>query len=759
MKKIFIIIGLMFSTYLSAASTLAMSEAGGIKIVSTDCINTTCQITLSPGSQLFFNITNNTNKDFVLTKFEIISYYNDQPVLRASTTDSAYLSGDTFGSNEYINLGYTLSASQVANYWIGKYYLTDKSTGEKFTNSLKWNNDLTPSYVVTEAIIENVIHVSNTSEFREALTTAASDGQDDIILLADGIYKTTDDGLGTFRYSSSQANKLTIKGSSAENVILSGENTNRVLYLYNTIDGTSINIENISVENGYVDDDGAGIWSNRDLYIDYTTVRNNEVPGANRGGGLFLYNVKNAHLYLKNSLIENNRAYLGGGFYVSNLGANSEIRNSIIRNNTAKQGGGFYSGYTQVYNSIISSNIAEGTLSYSGGGAFYGFFSLSLVNSLVINNSTGILTYSGDANYVVNSILSHNGFYDYKTDGASSANIINSYTDGNLSITHFDSNVITSGTLGFLDEVNGDYSLTADSVLIDMGSNDPDGVILPDTDYEGNARIAGGSIDIGPYEFSTTRPTIYSITYTGTAKEFSELAFNVSYTLSDGRAVSEIAYDYLNNGSFTTVNTHTFNTAGTYTVNAKVTDSEGEHSTTSIEVVVAVLPFSDMTDEQKLQTAIDPVHYDAIMAIIEAEKESARLSGITVGENNVVLNPAEFGLVTATACTASVAEANTTGIATGKEIVISNPESFGINVVAPLTNADISNLSAGWNMIAITSDITDMGVFTGANIVWYYKDSTWFAYSANATTASALTTANIGTITTLPANSAVWVEK
>ncbi len=344
--------------------------------------------------------------------------------------------------------------------------------------------------------------VSTTTEFREALVDAAQNGVNDVIILADGIYKTTDDGLGEFRFADNEAYKLMIKGSSPDNVILSGANTDRVLYLYNTFGGTSFNIENISVENGYVDGYGAGIWSSSHLYIDYTTVRNNRAPGASRGGGLYLDSNNRAHLYLKNSLIENNSGYLGGGFYVHNISTNSEIRNSIIRNNIANQGGGFYSGHTQIYNSIISSNIAEDPGSgYTGGGAFYTFSSLSLVNSLVVNNSTGILTYDGDTNYVVNSILSNNGIYDYKTDGASSVNIINSYTDGVLDITHFDTDVMTSGDLSFVDEANGNFRLNADSVLIDAGTNEYHGVEILPTDMDGNSRPSGSTVDIGPYEY------------------------------------------------------------------------------------------------------------------------------------------------------------------------------------------------------------------------------------------------------------------
>ncbi len=53
-----------------------------------------------------------------------------------------------------------------------------------------------------------VIHVSNTEEFRQALLDAAGNGRDDTIVLADGVYKTTDDGKGTFMFIDNESNPL-----------------------------------------------------------------------------------------------------------------------------------------------------------------------------------------------------------------------------------------------------------------------------------------------------------------------------------------------------------------------------------------------------------------------------------------------------------------------------------------------------------------------------------------------------------------------
>jgi len=116
--------------------------------------------------------------------------------------------------------------------------------------------------------------------------------------------------------------------------------------------------------------------------------------------------------------------------------------------------------------------------------------------------------------------------------------------------------------------------------------------------------------------------------------------------LADSRTINKVEYDYNNDGTWTTLDTHTYNTKDTYTINVKVTDSEGEFSTTSATITIVELPFSDMTDEQKLKKAIDPAYYDEIIALINAEKNVSSTSGIATGKQYVQDNPAEFGLVT-----------------------------------------------------------------------------------------------------------------
>ena len=89
-------------------------------------------------------------------------------------------------------------------------------------------------------------NVSTTAEFRTALENAALNSQEDTIRLASGVYKTTDDGVGSFSFSDTEEFNLTIQGASNALVILDGNNTDTVINLQNTKNIT-IKLKNITI--------------------------------------------------------------------------------------------------------------------------------------------------------------------------------------------------------------------------------------------------------------------------------------------------------------------------------------------------------------------------------------------------------------------------------------------------------------------------------------------------------------------------------
>ena len=124
----------------SFVNLLPMAENGGVKIISSSTINGTTTTTLSSGSSSFFSITNDTTREFTMTKFEIVSTYNGTNTIRVSSSNIAgVLGNDKLSAAETVVLGHSLTTSETANYWTGRYYLTDDITGQTFTNEITWN--------------------------------------------------------------------------------------------------------------------------------------------------------------------------------------------------------------------------------------------------------------------------------------------------------------------------------------------------------------------------------------------------------------------------------------------------------------------------------------------------------------------------------------------------------------------------------------------------------------------------------------------
>lgn len=519
-------------------------------------------------------------------------------------------------------------------------------------------------------------NVSTTPEFRQALLDAAQNGQDDTIILADGTYKTTDDGQGTFIFLDNEEYALTLKGSGMDKVILSGDNVHKTLDIrsssfsaelfleyisikYSIEAGLNTNLCDVNISNVKISNNkGVGFSSNcsggtniENSIISYNseggigerinTIRNSTVTynrGTNYGG---LYSVDT----LINSTVSNNSATNGTG----GIGQANNIINSTVSYNSGNRAAcegscsymfsasGGVSRANYIENSIISFNSSSGDMFASAGvdssatiinskitnnhctntsyqGCAVGF-SNNITNSIIANNTSGI----GSSSRITNSIFINNT----KDIFSSSSQIItlqNNYIDENnidndyvLSLN----NIYDGINLGFVDQANGNYHLTAPSDLIDAGTTDVDGVTLPATDLDGNARIVGSSIDIGPYEFSTTRPTITSFTYTGEAKEMSELVFDVQYSFSSGRSLGTVEFDFTGDGTYESRYAHTYTQAGTYTASVKITGNTGEFSIKSLEIIVAKISLED-----KLLTVLIPSEVDTLMPWINEEVDT-----------------------------------------------------------------------------------------------------------------------------------------
>ena len=314
----------------------------------------------------------------------------------------------------------------------------------------KTGNKIIASRVVKVKSADVVWNVSSVSEFRQALEDASANGESDRIILAKGVYKTTDDGLGKFTFDDNEEFNLTIeseKGLTQKDVILDGNNTNQV-FNFNNSKNSTLSFKRVSIINGKSATKGGGVYSNKNIDINKCNISKNTT--SSDGGGLYGINltIKNSTISnnisisnyyrsggggfyatatsILNSIISKNKAKNGGGFYVSS----SIIKTSSIFNNSASsEGGGFIGGNTNIEKSTISNNSsgdsgggfssASATINSStilknsaknDGGGFYSSGTLTLTNSMFLDNNSSTGAIFHNSSYYSFAYVSNNSF-------------------------------------------------------------------------------------------------------------------------------------------------------------------------------------------------------------------------------------------------------------------------------------------------------------------------------------------------------------
>ena len=264
--------------------------------------------------------------------------------------------------------------------------------------------------------------------------------------------------------------------------------------------------------------EGGGIYcgGGGDVVISNCTISNNSASRG-RGGGISCYR---SFLTINNCVITGNSADENGGG-VRCYDSNSTIINCIISGNSAESGGGICcsgGGDVVISNCTISSNSAG-----EDGGGIYNWQSCSptITNCTFVGNSSldgsTLACDSHQKRYpssveLSNCILWDGGDeisnHDGSTITVSYSNIQGGWEgEGNIDVDpcfieagFWDAN----GTPDiWYDDfwVEGDYHLRLESLCIDAG----DPCYVPganETDLDGFARVFGGRIDMGVYEFS-----------------------------------------------------------------------------------------------------------------------------------------------------------------------------------------------------------------------------------------------------------------
>jgi chondroitin AC lyase len=322
--------------------------------------------------------------------------------------------------------------------------------------------------------------------------------------------------------SSTGSNSIVVDG-----IIFDGEKTayRRAMNLISANTSTSHRISNCIIRNYLMNGDGAGfnIRCKADIYD--CLITGNENTG-NVGGGAYLdYAVTMYRCEITGNKSGNN----GGGVQANGLQGVISLYNCRIENNTAvNSGGGVYGNQMQMHDCIIVNNTAG-----TGGGIALDARKASTVwNVTVANNKAtktdgagGVsfyenYTHANAVNVNVNQHIINTILWNNKDAGGQMATCVNAAgntankTNGKLQ------NCIIDGTaypyLTFVDNViatdsaalfDNDWLTLATAPTVDAGTL-LSGASMAKTDYAGNTRIMGASVDIGPYENQDGEPWV-----------------------------------------------------------------------------------------------------------------------------------------------------------------------------------------------------------------------------------------------------------
>ncbi|MGC9942190.1 MAG: choice-of-anchor Q domain-containing protein [Verrucomicrobiota bacterium] len=231
------------------------------------------------------------------------------------------------------------------------------------------------------------------------------------------------------------------------------------------------------------------------------TQSSGDTSNDESGGGVWC---ESASAMVTNCVLMGNSAFAYGG-----AAYQGTFDNCLIISNSANTGGGLYGCVAN--HSLFSSNVA---IDGSGGGAYSNFlnncillynraismgggaYRSTLINCTVVSNTASAIGGGVAGGSATNCVVFDNSSPD-ATPSNWSAELM-SYCDTKpLPESGFDN---LTNDPAFVDPAAGNFQLQSNSPCINSGENL---VVTSSTDFSGNPRIVGGTVDMGAYEYQT----------------------------------------------------------------------------------------------------------------------------------------------------------------------------------------------------------------------------------------------------------------
>jgi PKD repeat protein len=468
--------------------------------------------------------------------------------------------------------------------------------------------------------------VSDPTGLHNALSQAASNGEDDIIQILQGTY------VGNFIYASTESFGVTIEGGYTSdctsrvvdpaNTVLDGNAAGNVLVLSCPDHAVEFVVDGVTLQNGNTSNKGGGLFVK--TYNGEVTLTNNTINGnsASDGGGVYVYGsgYSSTTITLTNNTINGNSASDGGGVYVYGHSSTTVIlANNTITGNSAGYGGGVdvYSSTVTLTNNTINENSAEygggvdahgstvtitnntineNSAGWYGGGVDAHGSTVTITNNTIAGNSAGDIGGGVDVSLGINSTTSHiynniiynniaslNGndlFIENDENGDFIKSLVNLYNndfDQSTSGTYIQvpfsidpSNLDNLNPL-FVDATNGDYHLIESSPCIDAGDNSAPA--LPANDKDGYPRIMNGIVDMGAYEYPGPVAPVAEFYGSPTS---GGVPLEVQFTDQSTGAIDSWLWNFGDGETSSEQNpSHTYNSTGYFTVSLTVTGTVG----------------------------------------------------------------------------------------------------------------------------------------------------------------------------------------